>query len=126
MRAAYAPDAVHEFPFAFPGAPTRLEGRDEIVNWIAAGWKGGSLRYERFRKLAVHDTAGPGTIMVEQEAVGTGTATGAFTLPNIVVLTAHEGQITHLRDYVDVLAAAKALGAQSPASAFGGACPSDS
>jgi hypothetical protein len=25
-------DAVHEFPFTRPGAPSRLEGRDEIVN----------------------------------------------------------------------------------------------
>ena len=31
-------------------------------------------------------------------------------LPNIVVLTAHNEQITHLRDYVNVLAAAAALG----------------
>ncbi|MFJ6671875.1 nuclear transport factor 2 family protein [Actinosynnema sp. NPDC091369] len=110
MRRLYAVDAVHEFPFAFPGAPSRLEGRDAIVDWIAAGWRSAALKYERYRTLAVHDTRDPDTIVVEQEALGTGTVTGGFTLPNVVVLTARGGQVHRLRDYVDVLAAATALG----------------
>lgn len=110
MRHMYAPDAVHEFPFAFPGVPSRLEGRDDIVNWIAAGWEADPLRYSRYDTIAVHDTADPQTIVVEQEVVGTSPATGQFTLPNIIVLTVHDGQITHLRDYVNILAAAAALG----------------
>ena len=110
MRQVYAPDAVHEFPFTFPGVPSRLEGRDEIVNWIAAGWKANPLRYERYRTLAVHDTGDPETIIVEQEALGTSPSTGEFTLPNLIVLTARNGQIAHLRDYVDIPAAAAALG----------------
>ena len=110
MRRVYAPDAVHEFPFAFPGVPSRLEGRDEIVNWIAAGWKANALRYERYRTLAIHDTDNPETIVVEQEALGTSPSTGEFTLPNIIVLTARNGQIVHLRDYVNIPAAAAAMG----------------
>lgn len=110
MRGLYARDAVHEFPFAFPGVPSRLEGRDEIVNWIAAGWQANPLRYEEYRTHAVHETASPETIIVEQEAVGTSPVTGRFTLPGIIVLTVREGQIAHLRDYVNTLAAAAALG----------------
>lgn len=110
MRRVYAPEAVHEFPFACPGVPSRLEGRDEIVDWIAAGWKANDLRFERYRTLAVHDTADPATIVVEQEALGTSVATGEFALPNIIVLTARNGQIAHLRDYVNILAAAAAKG----------------
>jgi ketosteroid isomerase-like protein len=110
MRRVYAPGAVHEFPFAYPGVPSRLEGRDEIVNWIAAGWKANPLRYERYRTLAIHDTSDPETIIVEQEALGTSASTGEFTLPNIIVLTARNGQIARLRDYVNVLAAAAAIG----------------
>jgi ketosteroid isomerase-like protein len=110
MRRVYAPDAVHEFPFAYPGVPSRLEGRDEIVNWIAAGWKANPLRYERYRTLAIHDTSDPETIIVEQEALGVSASTGEFTLPNIIVLTARNGQITRLRDYVNILAAAAAIG----------------
>jgi len=110
MRRLYAADAIHEFPFNAPGVPSRLEGRDEIVNWVAAGWKANPLKYERYRTLAVHDTGDPGTIIVEQEAVGTSATTGEFALPNIVVLTVRNGQIARLRDYVNILAAAAAIG----------------
>ena len=110
MRRLYAPDAVHEFPFAFPGVPTRLEGRDQIVDWIDSGWKANPLRYKGYRTLAIHDTGDRETIIVEQEALGAGPSTGEFTLPGVIVLTARNGQIVRLRDYVNVLAAAAALG----------------
>ena len=110
MSRLYAVDAVHEFPFTAPGVPSRLEGRDAIVNWIAAGWKTSRLKYERYRTRAVYDTSDPETIIVEQEAVGTSATTGEFVLPNIVVLTVRNGQIARLRDYVNILAAAAAMG----------------
>jgi ketosteroid isomerase-like protein len=110
MGRVYAVDAVHEFPFTRPGVPSRLEGRDEIVSWTAAVWKTNTIKYERYRTLAIYDTNDPDTIIVEQEALGTSTSTGEFALPNIVVLTARNGQITHLRDYVNILAAAAAMG----------------
>jgi uncharacterized protein len=109
MRRLYAADAVHEFPFTPPGVPSRLAGRDEIVGWIAAGWQTLPLRYERYRTIASHDTGDPRTIVVEQEAIGRNTLSGReFALPDIVVLTVRDGNITHLRDYVNVLAAADA------------------
>lgn len=110
MRRVYAVDAVHEFPFTRPGLPARLEGRDAIVRWVAAGWQDNALTYSRYRTLAVHDTRDPGTIVVEQEAHGTSAVTGEFVLPNIVVLTVRDGQIAHLRDYVNISAAADAVG----------------
>lgn len=111
IRRVYAADAVHEFPFTRPGLPSRLEGRDEIVSWIVAGWQANALKYEHYRTLAIHDTDDPATIVVEQEAVGTSTVTGEFTLPNIVVLTARGGQVACLRDYVNILAASAVMGA---------------
>ena len=110
MSRVYAVDAVHEFPFTAPGVPSRLEGRDEIVNWIAAGWKAFPLKYERYRTLAIHDTSDPETIIVEQEALGTSASTGEFMLPNILVLTVRNGQVARLRDYVNILAAVAAMG----------------
>jgi len=110
MSRVYAADAVHEFPFTRPGVPSRLEGRDEIVSWIAAGWTANGLTYERYRTLAIHHTSDPDTIIVEQEALGTSASTGEFALPGIVVLTARNGQIARLRDYVSIPAAAAAMG----------------
>jgi ketosteroid isomerase-like protein len=115
LRDLYAVDAVHEFPFTRPGLPARLSGRDEIVDWIAAGWRDMPIRYDSYRTLARHDTGDPRTIVVEQEALGRNTATGSeFALPNIVVLTAVDGRIARLRDYVNVLAAAEAMEGISP------------
>jgi ketosteroid isomerase-like protein len=110
MGRVYAVDAVHEFPFTLPGVPSRLEGRDEIVSWIAAGWKTNTLKYERYRTHTIHDTHDPDTIIVEQEALGVSTSTGEFALPNIVVLTVRNSQIAQLRDYVNIPAAAAAMG----------------
>jgi ketosteroid isomerase-like protein len=110
MSRVYAADAVHEFPFTCPGVPSRLEGRDEIVSWVAAGWKVNPLKYERYRTRAIYDTGDPETIVVEQEVIGNSSSTGEFALPNIIVLTARNGQIAHLRDYVNILAAAAAMG----------------
>jgi ketosteroid isomerase-like protein len=110
MGRVYAVDAVHEFPFTRPGVPSRLEGRDEIVSWTAAVWQTNTFKYERYRTLAIHDTNDPDTIIVEQEALGTSTSSGEFALPNIIVLTARNGQIARLRDYVNLLAAAAVIG----------------
>jgi ketosteroid isomerase-like protein len=110
LREVLAVDVVMEFPFNRPGVPARMAGRDEIVRWTAEMWRTGRFRYEGYRTIAIHDTGDPATIVVEQEAVGTSEAAGTFTLPNLMVLTARSGQIAHVRDYVNVLAAAEALG----------------
>jgi ketosteroid isomerase-like protein len=110
MSHLYAANAVHEFPFTRPGLPSRLEGREEIVNFIVAGWRAYGLTYERYRTHAIYDTADPGTIIVEQEVLGSSASAGEFALPNIVVLTVRNGQITRLRDYVNIPATAAAMG----------------
>lgn len=110
LRRVYAADAVHEFPFTLPGLPSHLEGRDAIVDWVTEGWRSGPLRYERYRTVAIHDTGDPATIVVEQEVTGTSATTGPFTLPNLLVLTVHNGQVGRLRDYVNLPAAAAAMG----------------
>jgi ketosteroid isomerase-like protein len=110
MRSVYAVDAVHEFPFARPGVPSRMEGRDAIISFITAFWGTSPLRYERYRTIAIHGTADPDTIVVEQEVEGTSSTTGSFVLPNIMILTARRGQIVHVRDYANLLAVREAIG----------------
>jgi ketosteroid isomerase-like protein len=110
MAQLYSTDAVHEFPFTRPDLPGRLEGRQAIMDFVAGGWDGGPLKYEAYHTLAIHDTADPATIVVEQEVTGTSATTGPFRLPNLLVLTVHDGRITYLRDYVNILAALDAMG----------------
>lgn len=110
MRDLYAPNAIHEFPFTLPGVRTHLTGRDEIITWISAGWSASDLKYENYRTLSIHETTNPDTIIVEQEVRGTSCTTGDFTLPNLLILTTRNGEIIHLRDYIDTAAAAAALG----------------
>ena len=69
------------------------------MNFITAFWSTSPLRYERYRTIAIHGTADPDTIVVEQEVEGTSSTTGSFVLPNILVLKTRHGQIAHLRDY---------------------------
>jgi ketosteroid isomerase-like protein len=114
MSSVYAVDAVHEFPFTRPGVPSRMEGRDAIMSFITAFWSTSPLRYERYRTIAIHGTADPDTIVVEQEVEGTSSTTGPFALPNIMVLKARHGEIAHLRDYANLLAVEEAAG--NPAS----------
>jgi ketosteroid isomerase-like protein len=83
------------------------------MNWITEVWSAYSLRYERYRTLAIYDTSDRGTIVVEQEALGASETAGEVTLPNIMVLTARNGQVTHLRDYVNIMAAEAAIGADA-------------
>lgn len=114
MSSVYAADAVHEFPFSRPGVPSRVEGRDAIMSFITAFWNTSPLRYERYRTIAIHGTADPDTIVVEQEVEGTSSTTGSFVLPNIMVLKARHGQIAHLRDYANLLAVEQAAGSPAP------------
>jgi ketosteroid isomerase-like protein len=114
MSSVYAADAVHEFPFARRGVPSRMEGRDAIMSFINAFWSNSPLRYERYRTIAIHGTADPDTIVVEQEVEGTSSTTGPFVLPNLMVLTARRGEIVHLRDYASLLAVEEAIGSPVP------------
>jgi ketosteroid isomerase-like protein len=109
MERLYAVDAVHEFPFTRPGLPSRLVGRDGIMEFVVAGWKG-PLRYERYQTLSAYTTNDPDTVVVQQDVHGTSSTTGSFVLPNLVVLTVAGGEIKHFRDFVNVPAAFEAMG----------------
>lgn len=107
----YAEDAVHEFPFVTPGAPTRIEGRAAIAEFNATVFRSLPFTYSEYRTVATHQV-GETALVVEQEALGTNTATGVrFALPNVWVIEVDpQGLIVSLRDYVNPVAVAEALG----------------
>jgi ketosteroid isomerase-like protein len=111
LAALYAEGAVHEFPFTTPGGPARIEGRAAMAEFLATVYRSLPLRYTEYRTIAVHQV-GERTLVVEQEALGINTKTGArFALPNVAVIDVDpEGLIASFRDSANPVAVAEALG----------------
>ncbi len=111
LAALYAVDAIHEFPFLFPGVPARYHGREEVRTGYKAAWAASPARPRQVHEVAVHDSTDPEVITVEQSISGTVITTGeAFEFPALLVMRVQHGLIAHIRDYVDGLAVAHALG----------------
>ncbi|MFF4922088.1 nuclear transport factor 2 family protein [Kitasatospora sp. NPDC001261] len=107
----YAEDGVHEFPFLFPGMPERYRGREEIRAGYRAAWGASAARPREIREVAVHPGADPEVLTVEQQVVGTLATTGEpFTVPGLLVMRARDGLLVHVRDYMDGLGVAHAMG----------------
>jgi uncharacterized protein len=109
FAALWAPDGTLEFPFAPPGYPARLDGRDAVRDYLA-----GYPDLVDVREIASrtrHATTDPDTVVVEFEAAGFSVATGApYRLRYIAVITVTDAGIASYRDYWSPLDAARALG----------------
>ena len=110
LAALYAEDGIHEFPFTTPGGPTRIEGRAAMAEFLAVVYRSLPLRYTGYRTVAVHQVD-EATLVVEQDALGINTKTGArFALPNVAVIRVDpEGLIVSFRDYANPVALAETL-----------------
>ncbi|KJS55510.1 nuclear transport factor 2 family protein [Streptomyces rubellomurinus] len=107
----YAEDAVHEFPFLFPGMPEAYRGREEVRAGYRAAWGASAARVAEIREVAAHPGADPEVVVVEQVVHGTISGTGKpFAFPGLLVLRARGGRIVHVRDYMDGLGVAAGTG----------------
>lgn len=99
----YAEDCVHEIPFAPPGRPTRIEGREALRAVMSTqGGERSPVTYDRFDRLTVWEDTERGAVIAEYEVVGTVRATGAeFRFPQLLVLRARDGRIVETRGYFD-------------------------
>jgi uncharacterized protein len=97
----YAPDAVIESPFAPPGAPARLEGREAIREYshrVVAS----PIRLEEYEVAEFYQTDDPEVVIVEMRAAATLTTTGqSFTTTSIQILRIRDGQIVLFRDFAN-------------------------
>ncbi|WP_430501683.1 nuclear transport factor 2 family protein [Micromonospora trifolii] len=106
-----ADDVVIETPFAVPGRPARIEGKQRVLEYTQAGRVMFPVRFDDCRNVVLHETADPEVIVVEYELVGTHTATGVTaSAPFIGVLRTREGKLVHWREYQHTLAIAQAVG----------------
>lgn len=82
-----AANGVIEWPFAVPPAPERLEGRDEIREYVTQSPVASLMRFDDLRLDAIHETLHPEGIVVEGTTCGRVVATGRrFELPAMAVL----------------------------------------
>jgi uncharacterized protein len=106
----YAVDAVHEFPFLFPGMPERYQGREEVRAGYRAIWGASPARPQEIRDVVVHESTDPEVITVEQVVTGIVSTSGqSFSFPGLLVIRVRNGQIVHVRDYMDGLSVAHAM-----------------
>ena len=96
--AIYAPDAIHEFPFALEGAPRELVGRDAIaayMNQIPARIRFGALSDVRVREtgdeLIIEATG-------HHRRVKDDTATD---LAYVWFITLRDGKVVRFTDYMN-------------------------
>jgi ketosteroid isomerase-like protein len=94
----WAIDGTMEFPFAPPGWPTRLEGREAVREYL----RGYPDVYDVKGVLeqTVHETTDPEVIIAEFEVEGVVLRTReSYRRRYISVITVRDGQITGYRDY---------------------------
>ena len=97
-------DGVMEFPFAPPGWPARLEGREAVAAYMRHYPDHVDLR--DFPELRIHQTTAPETIVAEMRATGRPVRTGGpFDMTYIAVVTVRDGLIVSYRYYWNPLGA---------------------
>jgi ketosteroid isomerase-like protein len=106
----FAEDGTHELPFAPPGVPAVLQGRENIRGYLTA-ITSTPIEFSEFRDMTIHDTADPEVLIAEYEAAGVIVSSGApYHARYIQVLRARNGEILLWRDYWSPLSGAEALG----------------
>ena len=112
----FAPDGVIESPFAPPGVPSRLEGREAIREY-SRHVMASPLRFEDFEVAELYQTQDPEVVIAEMRATGTLTTTGqSFAATSIQVLRIRDGQIVLFRDFADPRILEDVIGEPHPGS----------
>jgi uncharacterized protein (TIGR02246 family) len=97
----FAPDGVIESPFAPPGAPSRLEGR-EAIREHSRQVMASPVRLEDYEVTELYQTQDPEVAIAELRVRATLTTTGrSFEATAIQVLRIRDGHIVLFRDFAD-------------------------
>jgi uncharacterized protein (TIGR02246 family) len=97
----FAPDAVIELPFAPPGAPSRLEGREAIREY-SRRFMASPMRLEDFEVTELYQTQDPEVMIAEMRVKAILSTTGrSVEATSVQVLRIREGQIVLFRDFAN-------------------------
>jgi uncharacterized protein len=108
----FAEDAVFEYPFGWPGAPSRFTDRETLREHLVATRADVPSRLTIDVMHAVlHETTDPEVVVVELEVEGTrNTGEAVRFASGVGVVRVRGGEVVHYRDYTNPVGAARALG----------------
>jgi ketosteroid isomerase-like protein len=107
----FAEDGVLRYPFAAPGMPRELKGRDAIREYHGAASTRRSLLEIEDVDMIVRDTDDPEVVVVEIEHHGHSHASGGpYRFRALGVVRVRDGEIVEYDDYMDPIAMAALLG----------------
>ena len=114
--AMFTEDGVMEFPFAPPGYPKRVEGKQNLVTYLAGYPE--IIKLDRINPATFHhsENVTVAEFSVEGKAVQTG---NSYHQQYISVIEHRAGQITRYVDYWNPLVAIEALGGADALLNFG-------
>jgi ketosteroid isomerase-like protein len=105
----FAPDGYVEWPYRPAGTPGRVEGREQIREFLTAQ-ASGFVRFDEYRNTVIHETTDPEVVIVEYDVHGIVIPTGAPLHQTIIaVLRIRDGLVVSDRDYLNPLVLAEAL-----------------
>ena len=90
--------------FVPPGAPRRLDGREEIQRLLTPPLRGAEdcgRRVTGYDPIVVYATEDPEVTVVEFDMHGEDAAGKAYRLPYVQIVRVHEGRSVVFRDYFD-------------------------
>ena len=95
-------DIVMEFPYAPPGSPAHVAGREALGDYLDA--VAGMVTLDFLRVERVHTSPPPGAVVVEFTGSGRSQAGAPYEQRYISVIDLQDGRIARYRDYWNPLA----------------------
>lgn len=107
----FAADGVLTYPFALPGQPPELCGREAIRQWFSGSHASRDVFEMEGVDLLVRETDDPEVVVTEITHYGQSNVTGEpYRHLALGVIRVRNGEIVHYDDYMDPLAVARLLG----------------
>ena len=110
----FAADGVLAYPFAPPGQPPELQGRDAIRAYFAGLGNARDLFVMEGVDALVRETDDPEVVITEITHYGRSNVTGApYRFTALGVIRVRDGEIIRYDDYMDPIALVRLLGRTS-------------
>ena len=107
----FAEDGVLAYPFAPPGQPAELRGRDTIRSYFSALGRARELFVQEGVEATVWETDDPDLVITEITHHGRSNVSGgAYRLTALGFIRVRDGEIVRYDDYMDPIALARLLG----------------